>query len=99
MSKIKKEKTFSDHHILPQHPFGTRLEGSSDSHNIIRITDVKHRAIHSLFDNLMLADQLIRTVELSRKALRPEVAEWLMDTLTSVDIHDPTLWYKEECIK
>ncbi len=99
MSKIKKEKTFSDHHILPRHPFGTRLEWSSDSHNIIRISDVQHRAIHSLYDNLMLADQLIRTVELSRKALRPEIAEWLIDTLTSVDIHDPTIRYKDECIK
>lgn len=100
MSKVKKEITYSDHHLLPQHPFGTTLEWSSNSHNILRIRDVKHRAIHTLFDNLMLADQLLTCVNISEKALLPEVKDWLIETLTqTLDPYNPKLWYKEECIK
>ena len=47
----------------------------------------------------MLAEQLITMVNISEKALRPEVKQWLLDTLTSRDIHDPEEWYKDECIK
>ena len=47
----------------------------------------------------MIAEQMIKTVELNQKALRPEIVEWLIDTLSSKDIHDPTIWYKDECIK
>ena len=95
----KKDKTYSDHHLLCQHPFGSALEWSNHSHNIIRISDVKHRAIHSLFQNFMLAEQLITMVNISEKALKPEVKQWLLDTLNSKDIHNPEEWYKDECIK
>lgn len=95
----KREIVYSDHHILPQHPFGTRLEWSSDSHNIIRIRDVKHRSVHALFENFMIWDQILELINLSEKALKPEVVKWLKDMITSRDIHDPTLRYKDECIK
>jgi len=47
----------------------------------------------------MLAEQLITMVNISEKALKPEVKQWLLDTLNSKDIHNPEEWYKDECIK
>lgn len=100
MSKEKNWVKYSDHHILCQHPdTDTNLQWSSHSHNIIRITDTTHRALHTLFVNKMIADQMLTCVDISRKALLPEVVTWLVDTLTSLDPKDPTLRYKDECIK
>lgn len=97
--KPKREKTYSRHHLLPQNPFGTRLKWSNDPINLIWIEDNTHRAIHHLFRNQMLAEQLITMVNVSETALKPEIKQWLLDTLTSKDIHDPTIRYKDECIK
>ena len=48
----------------------------------------------------MLADQLLTCVNISEKALLPEVKDWLVETLTqTIDPYNPELWYKEECIK
>lgn len=48
----------------------------------------------------MLADQLLTCVNLSEKALLPEVKNWLVEVLSqTIDPHNPELWYKEECIK
>jgi len=47
----------------------------------------------------MIAEQLIRTLDISRPAMREDVVEWLMETLTSMDIHDPYARYKISCIK
>ena len=47
----------------------------------------------------MIAEQLITTVELSEKALREDVREWLLETLLSKNIHDPYTRYKDDCIK
>ena len=48
----------------------------------------------------MIADQLLTCVDISSKALLPEVKNWLVDTLTNtLDPKDPTLRYKDECIK
>ncbi len=47
----------------------------------------------------MIAEQLITTVELSEKALRDDVRQWLLDVLTSKNIHDPYTWYRDEAIK
>jgi len=47
----------------------------------------------------MIAEQLITTVELSGKALKEDVRQWLLDTLTSKNIHDPYTWYKDECVR
>lgn len=46
----------------------------------------------------MIAEQLIRTVEISEKALREDVKEWLLEVLTSKDIDDPYEWYKPKVI-
>lgn len=48
----------------------------------------------------MLANQLLTCVDLSSKALLPEVKNRLVDVLTNtLDPYDPRQWYKEECIK
>lgn len=101
MSKEKNWIKYSDHHLLCQHPdTDTTYTWSSHPHNIIRIVDTTHRALHTLFVNKMIADQLLTCVDISSKALLPEVKNWLVDTLTNtLDPKDPTLRYKDECIK
>jgi hypothetical protein len=61
--------------------------------------DVKHRSQHNLFDNLMLPEQLLKLIEMSEKALKPEVVKFLKDMIRSRDIHNPREWYKDECIR
>lgn len=92
MPKI--EDQFSRHHILPRSRFW-----SNESTNIEIVKNTTHRALHTLFQNQMIAEQLITTVELSEKALREDVRQWLLDVLTSKNIHDPYTWYKDDCIK
>ena len=46
----------------------------------------------------MIAEQLIRTIDISSKALRPDVKEWLLEVLTSKDINDPYEWYNPKVI-
>jgi hypothetical protein len=52
-----------------------------------------------LFSNQMIAEQLITTIWLSEKALREDIRRWLLDTLTSKDIEDPYVRYKNDCIR
>lgn len=89
----EKEIIYSRHHILPR----SQHWANNDS-NIEIIRDVQHRAIHTLFENKMIAEQLIKTINLSEKALRDDVREWLIETLTSKNIYDPYLWYKGSVI-
>ena len=90
----KLEKSFSVHHILPR-----SRDWSSEDNNVELIRNSTHRAIHTLFANQMIAEQLITTVWLSEKALREDVRERLIETLTKRNIDDPYEWYKWECIK
>ncbi len=92
MSRL--EDQYSKHHILPKSRFW-----SSESCNLEMLKNTTHRALHTLFQNQMIAEQLITTVELSEKALREDVREWLIDVLTSKNIHDPYTWYRDECIR
>lgn len=92
MSKL--EDQYSRHHILPK-----SMRWSSEPCNIEILKNTTHRALHTLFQNQMIAEQLITTVELSEKALREDVREWLLETLSSRNIHDPYEWYKDDCIK
>ena len=45
------------------------------------IKDNHHRALHVLFQNQLIAEQLITTVNLSAKALRDDVIQWILETL------------------
>ena len=90
----KREIEMSKHHLLPQSQWWANI-----ARNIELIRDTQHRAIHTLFENKMIAEQLLTTVDISAKALREDVREWLIDTLTSKDIYDPYEWYDERVIK
>lgn len=94
MSKEKKEIPMSKHHLLPQSQWWANI-----SRNIELIRDVQHRAIHTLFENKMIAEQLLTTVDISSKALRPDVKQWLIDVLTSKDINDPYERYDPRVIR
>lgn len=93
MSK-EREIKMSKHHLLPQSQWWANI-----AKNIEIIREVQHRAIHTLFENKMIAEQLLTTVDISSKALREDVKQWLIDTLTSRDIYDPYERYKREVIK
>lgn len=93
-NKEKKEITYSKHHLLPQSQWWANIW-----RNIELIRDVQHRAIHTLFENKLIAEQLLTTVDISSKALREDVKQWLIDTLTSKDIYDPYEWYDPRVIK
>ena len=92
MSKL--ENQYSLHHILPK-----SKGGSSDDNNLEYIKNTKHRAIHTLFENKMIAEQLLTTIDISAKALREDVRRWLIDTLTIRDIEDPYERYKPTTIR
>jgi hypothetical protein len=66
--------------------------------NLEYLRNTTHRAIHTLFENKMIAEQLIRTVELSEKALREDVRKRLIETLTSKNIYDPYERYNDKVI-
>jgi hypothetical protein len=66
--------------------------------NLEYLRNTTHRAIHTLFENKMIAEQLIRTVELSEKALREDVRRRLIETLTSKNIYDPYERYNDKVI-
>lgn len=92
MSKL--ENQYSIHHLLPK-----SRGGNSEEDNLEYIKNSKHRAIHTLFDNKIIAEQLLTTIDISAKALREDVKDWLIDTLTTRDIHDPRERYDEKVIR
>lgn len=94
MGKERKEIPMSKHHLLP-----TSQGWANIARNIEVIRDVNHRAIHTLFENKMIAEQLLTTIDISSKALRPDVKQWLIDVLTSKDIHDPYERYDDRVIR
>ena len=89
-----KEILMSTHHIVPR-----SMWGSNDKLNRIEIRDTTHKALHTLFQNKLIAEQLITTVDFSKKALRPEVREWLLEVLTEHDPYDLEFWYKDKTHK
>lgn len=94
IARKEKNDKYSCHHILPR-----SRRGSNDPCNTEMIKDTKHRAFHTLYQNQMIAEQLITTVNLSAKALRDDVREWLIETLQSRNIYDPYEWYTESAVR
>ena len=90
----KKEHRYSVHHLLPR-----SRQGNNEDCNLETLKDNYHRSIHTLFANQIIAEQLITTVNISSKALREDVKQWLLETLNERDIHDPREWYKEDVIR
>lgn len=68
---------------------------TNEEDNILRIKEQPHQAIHILHINKLIAEQLIKTIELSEKAMRPEVVQRLIETLTAHDPNDLDYWYKD----
>lgn len=89
----KNGKRTSRHHILCK----SRWWATNDI-NLEALKLTTHRAIHTLFANQMIAEQLITTVNLSEKALREDVRQRLYEMLSSRDIKDPYEWYIPEVI-
>ena len=89
----KLENNYSVHHILPK-----SQHGSNESINLELLRNSQHRALHTLFANQMLAEQLITTIWYSEKALREDVRERLLETLTSRNILDQYDRYKKDAI-
>ena len=87
---IKRGNNTSIHHIVPRSKWG-----NNESKNLLELRDSKHRALHTLFDNKLIAEQLLTTLDLSKKAMRPEVLERLVETLTAHDESDLDFWYKD----
>lgn len=86
---MKKEFRYSTHHIIPRSQWGNNSED-----NLIELRETQHRAIHTLHSNKLIAEQLINTLDISKQAMRPEVVEWLVDTLTEHEADDLDFWYK-----
>jgi len=87
---IKRGQNTSIHHIVPSSKWWT-----DEGRNLIEIKDTRHRALHTLFANKLIAEQLLTTLEISEKAMRPDVLQRLVDTLTVHDPEDLDFWYKE----
>lgn len=91
---MKLEDKYSKHHILPRSRYW-----SSESCNLEILKNTTHRALHTLFQNQMIAEQLITTISLSEKALKEEVVERLIATLNQKNIHDPSDRYIDWAIR
>lgn len=91
---IKKWHQTSVHHLLPR-----SMWGNSEGQNLIEIKDNLHRSFHHLFANQLIAKQLLTTLDLSAKALRPDVVEWLVETLNTRDIDNIYDRYDEDVIR
>lgn len=88
------ENNYSNHHLLPKSRGGDNVE-----QNLEHIKNSMHRSIHTLFQNQIIAEQLLTTIDISAKALREDVKQWLIETLNSRDIHDPREWYDDKVIR
>ena len=90
---MSRDKLYTHHHLLPQSRWWTNI-----ARNIELINDNTHRAIHTLFENKMIAEQLLTTVDISAKALREDVKQGLYETLMSKNIDNPYERYDERVI-
>lgn len=91
---MSKKNNYSAHHILPR-----SMWGNNDKLNIVNLKDRYHQAIHTVFENKMIAEQLLTTVSISEKALREDVRRRLIDVLSSKDMNDPFEWYNPKVIR
>lgn len=79
----------SIHHIVPRSRWW-----SNEDKNLLILRETTHRAIHTLYANKLIAEQLITTLDLSEQAMRPEVRERLLDVLQEHKADDLDFWYK-----
>ena len=83
--------TFDKHHILP------RSRGGSNSRdNIVRLDVRHHKALHMLFINNTVPEQIDRILGIASTALTEEVKS---DIIKILDIDDMQYWYKKGIFK
>ena len=92
-NESKKERRLSTHHLLPKSKWWANCE-----QNLEVIRETTHRSLHCLFENQLIAEQLITTINISEKALREDVKQRLLETLSQRNIGDPYEWYIPEVI-
>lgn len=81
---------YSVHHLLPKSRWWDKNDLNEET---IRVTT--HRAIHTLFANMIFPEQLERLTDMTCKVLLPEVQAELYQRLSCRDIHNPNERYKE----
>ena len=86
----KRNNIRTTHHIVARHEGWT-----NDEDNLLRIKERPHQAIHILYETKLIAEQLIHTVELSEKAMRPEVVKKLLEVFNEHDPRDLNYRYKD----
>lgn len=89
----RKELSYSTHHICPK-----SIWGNDNPRNLEVLRVSTHRSIHTLYENRNIAHQLLRTIDYSEKAMRPEVVKWLRETLTALDPSDLHEWYIDDVL-
>ena len=86
----RKHNLRTTHHIVPRHEGWT-----SEDDNLLRLKEKPHQALHILHETRLVAEQLLHTIELNEKAMRPEVVKWLVETITQEDPRDLNFRYKD----
>lgn len=81
------QKSYDRHHILP-----TSREGTNQDGNIVRLDIRKHRALHMLFDNRTVPEQIDRLIGIASTALTEEVQSDILEILREKDF---AYWYKK----
>ena len=90
---MKKIPEYNVHHIVPK-----SRNGATTPRNLETLKVPTHRAIHTLFENKLIAEQLLKTIDYSEKAMKPEIVALLKEVLTMVDPSDPTKRYIDDVI-
>lgn len=86
----RKGNLWTTHHIVPRYEWGT-----NDEDNLLRMKLWPHQALHILHVTRLIGEQLIHTVELSEKAMRPEVVKQLLEVFNEHDPRDLNYRYKD----
>ena len=77
------------HHIIPKSAWWNR-----HFHNIEPLREVKHRALHTMFENKLPAEQISEIVDLTWKAFNKVFAESIIEVVNSFT---PEEIYNQKC--
>lgn len=81
------------HHIVPRHwPNG--IHWSNHYLNLKNISQTKHRAFHTLFDNQLIDWQIKTLLNMSLPAIREEIRSEIIHILEPLEVYD---LYNKKC--
>ena len=63
--------------------------------NIVKLKEVKHRALHTMFDNYIFHEQVIELVDLTWKAINKTFSESIIEHIHWFDLEE---MYNEKCV-